>query len=191
MQPTANFHNLIPRANTVQPHPVFAYPAALNPTIDLFNAHATGGQASILSLVLDGQWCAAWCAMRCLGQHTCKGEPQKSPILQKTTAQRKGIAGLVRQFFVGDRSRHGGTQPVNAHRRGTQQQIFYRVGLFLAAIMALLFIRVLGTGKGSLGAIVDKRGANDCWREGAPAAEVRAGASPCCCKAVCKTGSSW
>src|SRR4051812_37543166 len=78
-----------------------------------------------------------------------------------------------------------------------EQKVFDRMILFLAAIVAFLFIRVFGARDASLGAIMAKRGAvaastsvTDPSSRPARPPSARLGAPPNCRKAVRSTGST-
>ena len=90
----------------------------------------------------------------------------------------------------------GVTEKEYYERSIDEQQVFDRMMLFLAAIVAFLFIRVFGAWDASLGAVMAKRGAAGSAtaltgrsRRRANAASDRLGESPKCRSAVRSTGN--
>src|SRR5712691_978857 len=85
-------------------------------------------------------------------------EGQEAQILQQPTASRQRIRRRVGNALVMDAAAIGVTEKEDDKQGINQQDIFYRVVSFLAAITLFLFNRVLGADDAPFRAVMGKRG---------------------------------
>src|SRR5262252_3598800 len=159
MQSTTDFHHHV--AHPVFPHPdgLFEHTAAFHTAIDMFNAHPSPCDLSVVPLLLWRQHVPSRFLHRLEDRHTLQREPLKAEILQQLAPNRQRIWGRIGQALVVDATWGGLTQEDDAQRGVDQEEIFEHMPLFLAAITRFLFSRVCGARDGSLGAVMTKRGA--------------------------------
>jgi len=159
MQRTTDFHNEITDACLPEAADVVDDAAALNAAVDVLDAHPSAGDAPIHGFLCAREGPAPWFA----GWHDdfdlAERERQEAEILEPPTARRQGVrSGLGNPLIVGT-ARVGLTQKEDHERGIDQEHVFDRVGLVLAAIIARLLSRILGTLNAPFGPIVAKRGA--------------------------------
>jgi hypothetical protein len=158
MQRTADFHHQIADARLPQAARVVDDAAALDTTVDMFDADAPACDPSIRGFLGPREGAASWL----LGRHddldVVEHEGQEAEILQQSAACGQGIRRGIRDALVVGTAGIGVTQKQDRKRSIDQQHVFHRVALFLAAIIARLLSRILGTSDASFGPIMPKRG---------------------------------
>ena len=158
METTANFHNEIAHPYPTKTHAVLEHATAFDTTVDVFDTDPAGGECPIFCLLFVGQLPTTGFAMRGAGGHAFQRESQKAEILQQDTACWEGIGERIGDLLIMDGADHGWTEIQDMQMAIDQQDVFDGVTFFLAAIMAFLFISVLGTGDAPFSPIVAKRG---------------------------------
>jgi hypothetical protein len=93
--------------------------------------------------------------------HLVERERQEAEILEQPTARGQGVRGGIGNPLIVGTARVGLTQKEDRERGVDQEYVFDRVALFLAAIIARLLNRILGTPDAAFGPIVPKRGEAD------------------------------
>ena len=132
--------------------------AALDARVDVLDAHAPTGDAPIRGLLRACELPSS----RLPGWHDdldlveCEG--QEAQILEQPTARRQRIRGGIGHPLVMSAPGIGITQKEDRECVVDQQHIVHRMALFLAAIIARLLSRILGTPDAPRGAIRPKRG---------------------------------
>jgi hypothetical protein len=109
-------------------------------------------------LLLHRELSAPWFLRRHENLHPRKGESKKAQILQQSTPRWQRIRSGVRDGLIVSATAIGIAEKEDRERGIDQQDVFYRVVFFLAAITIGLFSRVLGAHDASLGAVMGKRG---------------------------------
>jgi hypothetical protein len=187
MQRTADFHDAITNAGLPQAAGVVDDAAALDAAVDLLKAHAAARDAPIRRLLRRCEVPASRLPGRQDDRHPVQRERQEPEILEHAAARRQGIrAGLGNPRIMGTAG-IGLTQKEDRERGVDQQDVFYRVACFLAAITARLLSRILGALQAPFGAIVANRGEASAgaaaWASATPmrwarSVKERVGASP-------------
>lgn len=95
--------------------------------------------------------------MRHRDLHPVEREADKAKVLEQFTPYRQRIGRLVCDRLIVDAPFVSVTQKWNTTTLISQQDIFYCVPLFLAAITRFLLIAIFGAGNGSFRAVVKKR----------------------------------
>jgi hypothetical protein len=159
MQRTADFHEQITNPRLPQATGVMDDAAALDATVDVFEAHPSAGDAPIRSFLQAREGPPSWLPRRHDQLHLVERERQAAQILEQPTARRQGVRGRLGNPFILGAPRTGLTQKEDGECRIDQQHVFHRVACFLAALIARLLSRILGTPDAPFGAIMPKRGA--------------------------------
>ena len=158
MQCTTDFHDQVADARLPQAAGIMDDAAALDATVDVLNAHAATRDASIRGFWAAREGSATWLAGRHDDLDVVEREGQEAQILEQSTACGSGIGGRLSNPLVVDTPLIRLTQEEDGEHGVDQQHVFDRVALFLAAIIARLLSRILGTPNAPFGAIVPKRG---------------------------------
>src|SRR5262252_4443606 len=218
MQGTTEFHHQIAGARLPQAEPVFDDTATLDTAVDVLDQQPPLVERLVRPLLLQGQLLTAGLLRRHEDHHFRERERQETQILQQPTPRREGVgAGLCDAQIMGAAA-IGVTEKEDDEQSIHEQDIFYCMVLFLAAITRFLFSRVLGADDAPFGAVMGKKGAsgvatgaaatemgsssNALTTEAASASETpspwasavreRAGASPRVRRAASSTGrSTW
>src|SRR5262249_44022872 len=111
-------------------------------------------------VLLQGQLPTAWLLRRHEDLHLREREGKEAQILQQPTPSREGIGGCLSDAQIMDPATVGVAQKEDEEQGIDQQDIFYRMVLFLTAITLFLFSRVLGADDASFGPVMGKRGAS-------------------------------
>jgi len=158
VEPTRHFHHEIADGAPPDSWRILHHSAALDTTIDMFNAHPSARLCLIGRLLFGREGAPTRLFGRLPHLHPIQRKGEKAQILEQLAVGRQGIRRIVSNPFVMHRAFKGGTQKEDGQRGSDQQQVFQGVALFLAAIMERLFRRVRGARDGPLGAIMAKRG---------------------------------
>jgi hypothetical protein len=158
MESTAHFHHEVAHPFFNETNDFFHHPASFDAAIDVLDAHSTLGDQAIGGFLLDRELFASRLLGGHEGGHSIEGESLEAQILQELTARRQRIGRAIGNFLIMPLSLNRLAQKENFQGLVDQQHVFHRVFLFLAAVIELLIIRVLGARDTSLGAIVTKRG---------------------------------
>src|SRR5262249_16276425 len=161
MQGTTEFHHQIAGARLPQADPVFDDTATLDTAVDVLDPQPPLVERLVGPLLLQGQFLTAGLLRRHEDRHFRERERQQAPILQQPAAGReRGGSGFRNAQIMGAAAR-GVAQEEDEEQGIDQQDIFYRMVLFLAAITRLLFSRVLGADDASFRPVMGKRGASE------------------------------
>jgi hypothetical protein len=158
MQGTADFHDQIADARLSQAAGVVDDATALDTAVDVLDAHAPTGDASIGGFLAAREGSATGLAGRHEDLDLVERECQEAQILEQATARGSGIGGSLSHSLVVGTPRISLTQEEDGEHGVDQQHVFDGVALFLAALIARLLSRILGTPDAPFSAIVPKRG---------------------------------
>jgi hypothetical protein len=111
--------------------------------------------------LLQRQLLAVWFLRWHEDLHLGKRERQKAKILQQSAPGRQGIRCRIGNPFIMDTASVRRTQKEDREQGIDQQNIFYRVVVFLAAITFRLCRRVLGADDAPFGSVPS-------WAKGGP-----------------------
>jgi hypothetical protein len=166
MQRTADFHDQIADARLPKTVRVVDDATALHAAVDVLDAHATARNAPVRSFLRGCEFPAP----RLLGRHdhldVRQRKRQDPKILEQAAARGQGVKRSIRHSLIVDAAGRGLTAQENGQHGVNEQDVFSRVARFLAAIIARLLSRILGTSEAPFGAIMPNRG------------EIGAGAGP-------------
>jgi hypothetical protein len=124
----------------------------------VLNAHAAPRDASIGGVLAAREGATARRSSRHDALDLVERERQKAQSLEQPTARRSGVwAGIGNPLIVGT-TRVGRTQEEDRERRVDPQHVVHRGARLLAAIIARLLSRLLGTPEAPFGAIMPTRG---------------------------------
>ena len=158
MQRTADVHDQIADTDLANAAGVVDDATALDAAVDRLDAHATSGDASIRGLLRASEWTSPGLARWHDDLDMVERERQEAELLAQPAAHGEGVGRGIRTPFIVGTAGVGVTEKEDGERGVDEQHIFHRVALFLAAIIARLFNRVLGTLDAPFGPIVAKRG---------------------------------
>jgi hypothetical protein len=127
-----------------QADPVFDDAAALDPAMDMLDAQPAVREGLIRHVLLPRQLLAAWFLGRHEDLSLGERERQKAQILQQPAPSGQGIRGRLGDALVVDTPCRGRAEEKDREQGIDQQDIFYRMVLFLAAITCGLLSKVLG-----------------------------------------------
>ena len=161
MQRTTDFHDEITDARLPEAADVVDDAAALDAAVDVLDAHTSAGDAPIRGFLRAREGPAPWLARRHDDLHLVERERQEAEILEQPTARGQGVRGGIGNPLIVGTARVGLTQKEDHERGVDQEHVFDRVVLFLAAIIARLLSRILGTLDAAFSPIVPKRGEAD------------------------------
>ena len=132
--------------------------AALDAAVDVLDAHAATCDASIGGFLAAREGSATGLAGRHDDLDVVERACQEAQILEQSTARGSGIGGSLSHSLVVGTPLISLTQEEDGEHGVDQQHVFDGVARFLAAIIARLLSRILGTPDAPFGAIVPKRG---------------------------------
>jgi hypothetical protein len=158
MQRTADLHDQILDTRLPEAADVADDAAALDATVDVLDAHAPTGDAPISGLLRACELPSSRLPGRHDDLHPVERECQEAQILEQPAPRRQGVRGGIGNPLIVGTACIGLTQQANRECRVDQQHVFHRVVFFLAAIIARLLSRSLGTLDAPFGTIVAKRG---------------------------------
>jgi hypothetical protein len=161
MQRTANFHHQIADARLPEAADVVNAATALDAAVDVLDAHAPAGDATIGGFLGARQGPAAGLPGRHDDLDLVECECQEAQILEQAAPRRQGVRSGIGNPLIMGAAGIGAAQKENCERRIDQQDVFDRVALFLAAITARLLKGILGACDAPFGPIVTKRGEAD------------------------------
>jgi hypothetical protein len=193
MQTTAYFHHHVAHPVFPQSDGIFDDPTPFDAADDMFGHYPTLGHTAIVDFLLGCQLFAFRLLDRPRVLHTWQDISQEAKIVDQFTPIGQGIRRRIGNRLIMHAALIGVAQ--EQHHQGSMQQehVFYRMALFLAAITAALFMRVLRARSGALGAIVKKGAASTSVLRSAKrsrrSARPREGRSPSEAKAVRRAGS--
>jgi hypothetical protein len=158
MKRTADFHEQISDPRFPKAARIMDDAAALDAAVDVLDTHAPTGDTPLRGLLRACEFPAP----RLLGRHdhlnVRQRKRQEPKILEQPPACGQGVGrGIGKPLIVGAAG-VGLTEKENGQRGVDQQDVFHRVALFLAAIIARLLSRILGTPDAPFGPIMPKRG---------------------------------
>jgi len=156
MQGTADLHHEIADAVLPQPHPVFDDPTALDAAVDMLDPQPTLVQRLIGPLLLQRELLATGLLRRHEDRHLRERERQEPQILQEPAPRRQGIRRRVRNGLIMGAAAIGVAQEEDEKQGVDEQDIFYCMVLFLAALTRFLFSSVLGADDAPFGAVMGK-----------------------------------
>jgi len=159
MQRTADLHDQISDTRLPEAADVVDNAATLDAADDVLDAHASTGDAPIRSLLCACELASSRLPGRHDDFHPVEREGQEAEILEQPAPRRQGVRGGIGHALIVGTARRGLTQKEKREYGVDQQHVFHRVAFFLAAIIARLLSRILGTLDAPFGAVVAKRGA--------------------------------
>jgi hypothetical protein len=159
MQGTTELHDQIVDTGLPQTEPVFHNATAFDAAVDMLDATSAMMEDVVGQLLLQGQFLTAGFLGRHEQLHLGQGERQEAQILQEPTAGRQRIRRCLSNALVMHVAAVGVAEKEDGEWRIDQQDIFYRVVFFLAAITLFLCSRVLGADDAPFRPVVGKRGA--------------------------------
>jgi hypothetical protein len=133
--------------------------ATLDAADDVLDAHASTGDAPIRRLLCACELAASRLPGRHDDVHPVERKGQEAEILEPPAPRRQGVRGGIGPALIVGTTRLGLTQKEHRESGVDQQHVLHRVAFFLAAIIARLLSRILGTRDAPCGPIVATRGA--------------------------------
>jgi hypothetical protein len=118
-------------------------------------------QRLVRHMLLPRAFLAAWFLGRHEDLDLGQRERQEAQILQQPTARGQGIRRRIRNGLIMGAAAIGVTEEKDNKQRIDQEDIFYCMVLFLAALTLFLFSRVLGADNAPFGPVMGKRGESD------------------------------
>jgi hypothetical protein len=158
VQCTADFHDQVADARLAEAAGLVDHTAALHAAVDVLDAHAATRDASIGGSLAAREGAAAGLAGRHDDLDLVERAGQEAQILEPPTARGSGIGGGLSHPLVMGTPRVSLAQEEDGQRRIDQQHVFDGVTRVLAAIIARLLSRILGTADAPFGAIMPNRG---------------------------------
>jgi hypothetical protein len=158
MQGTAEFHHEIADTVLPQPDPVFDDATTLDAAVDMLDPQPTVVQGLVGQFLLQRQLLAAGFLGRHENLNLGERERQKAQILQQPASRRQGIRRCVGNGLIMGAAAIGVAEEEDDEQGIDEQDIFYRMVLFLAAITLFLFSRVLGADDAPFRPVMGKRG---------------------------------
>src|SRR6266705_5598929 len=137
VQGTAEFHHQITDPLLPQAAPVLHDAAALDTAVDMLDPQPPLVERLVRPLLLPRQLLAARFLGRHEDRHLRERERQEPQILQEPAPRRQGIRRRVRNRLIMGAATIGVAQEEDEEQRIDQEDIFYRVVLFLPAINLL------------------------------------------------------
>jgi hypothetical protein len=130
----------------------------LDTAVHVLNTHATAGDAPIRAVLGAAQGPAPRLAGWHDDLHLIEGERQEAQILKQPAARGQRVRRRIGNARIVGATSIGVTQKEDRERGIDQQHVFDRVALFLAAITARRFSRILWAPDAPFSAIVANRG---------------------------------
>ena len=137
---TAAFHHAIANAVLPQAEPVLHDATARDTAVDMLDPQPTLAERLVRPLLLPCALLAAWLLGRHEDLHLGQRERQKAQILQQPAPCGYGIGGRVGNALVVDTAAIRVVQKEDEEQGVDEEDIFYRIVFFLAAIN-LLYLR--------------------------------------------------
>jgi len=138
--------------------PVFDDATTLHTAVDMLNAQSAIVQSLVGQLLFQGEFLAAGFLRRHEDLDLGQREREEAQILQQPAPRGQGIRRGLSNPLVMEAAAIGVTQKEDREQGIDQQDIFYGVVLFLAAITRGLLRRVLGADDAPFGPVMGKRG---------------------------------
>jgi hypothetical protein len=138
MQCTADFHEQISDARLPQAAGVVDDAAALDATIDVFDAHAPTGDTPIRRFLRAREGPAPRLPRRHDHLDLRERKRQKAQVLKQPAARGQRVRGGIRNPLIVGAAGIGVTEKEDCECRIDQQDVFDRVAPFLATITARL-----------------------------------------------------
>jgi hypothetical protein len=158
VQCTADFHDQVADARLAEAVGIVDHTAALDAAVDVRDAHAATRDASIGGSLAAREGAAAGLAGRQDELDLVEREGQEAQILEPPTARGEGRGGGLSHPLVMGTPRVSLAQEEEGQRRLDPQHVCDGVTLVLAAIIARLLRRLLGTADAPCGASRPNRG---------------------------------
>jgi hypothetical protein len=158
MQRTADFHDQIADACLPEAAGVVDDATALDAAVDMLDAHAPAGDATIRGFLRTRESPTSWFPRRHDDLDVVQCERQEAEILEQPAPRGQRVRGPIGNPLIVGTAGIGLTQKEDRECRVDQQHVFHRMVFFLAAITARLLSRILGALDAPFGAIVAKRG---------------------------------
>jgi len=158
MERTADLHHQIANALLPQTDPVFDDATTLDTAVDMLNPQPTAVQRLVGHFLFQRELLAAWFLGRHEDLHLGERKRQEAQILQEPAPRGQGIGCGIGNRLIMDAAAIGVAQKEDREEGIDEQDIFYRVVLFLAAITFRLCRRVLGADDAPFGPVMGKRG---------------------------------
>src|SRR5712691_11906300 len=134
---------------------------ALDTAVDMLNAQSAIVQGLVSQLLFQGEFLAAWFFGRHEDLDLGQRKRQEAQILQQPAPSGQEIRRRVSNGLIMDATSISVAEEEDREQGIDQENIFYRMVLFLAAITRLLFRRVLGADDTPFGPVMGKRGDAD------------------------------
>ena len=134
---------------------------ALDTAVHVLDAQPSVVQRLVSQLLLPRELLTAWLLGRHEDLHLGQRKREEAQILQEPASSGQGIGCGIGNRLLMDAASKGLTEKEDREQGIDQQDIFYRMVLFLAAITPRLFSRVLGADDTPFGPVMGKRGEAD------------------------------
>ena len=158
MQGTTEFHHQIADTLLPQADPVFHNATALNTAVDMLDPQPPLVQHLVRALLFTREFLAAWFLGWHEDRHLRECECQEAQILQEPAPRWQGIRRRVSDGLIMGAAAIGVTEKEDEEQGIDEQDIFYCMVFFLAAITRFLFNRVLGADDPPFRPVMGKRG---------------------------------
>ena len=158
MQRTTNVHDEVADALLAEAEGGMDHAAPLDAPVDVLDAHAPTSEAPMAGFLRGREGATP----RLLGRHEhlnlWEGKRQKAHILKQPAPRGQARGRSLGDPLIVGAARGSVMQKEDGERGVNQSHVFHRVGLFLAAITARWFSRILGALHASFGPIMAKKG---------------------------------
>jgi len=158
MQRTADFHHHVAHPRFPHPDGLFKQAAALDTTVDMFDAHAPPSELPIPRFLAPCQLVPAGLPRGLEDVHTVQCKGLKAQILQQLTPRRQRLGCGIGEALVVDTARMRLAHEEEAQGPIDQEKVLQHVPRFLTALTRVLCSRSAGARDGSLGAVMTTRG---------------------------------
>ena len=158
MKSAAYFHYKVSHSVFDEADGFFDHATSLDAAVDMLDSHSTLRDQTIGGFLLGREFYSTRFLDRHDDFYSIECEGLKAKVLKKLASGRQRVRSAVGNFLIMPLTFNRLTQKEDRQRLIDQEHVFDGVFLFLAAVIELLIIRVLGARDGSLGAIVTKRG---------------------------------
>jgi hypothetical protein len=158
MESTAHFHHKIAYSILNEANSFFDHAAPFDTAVDMLDPHPTLGNQAISSLLLSCELTSTRFLGGGDGFYSLKSEGLEAQVLQKMASLWQRVRSGIGNSFIMPLSFNRITEEDDGEALIDQEHVFHRVPLFLAAVIELLIIRVLGARDHSLCSIMTKRG---------------------------------
>jgi hypothetical protein len=158
VQGTAAFHHQIADTLLPQADPVFDDATTLDTALDVLDTQPTLVERLVRLLLLPRELLTAEFLGRHEDRHLRECERQAPEILQEPAPRRQGRGRRVRNGLIMGAAAVGVTEEEDEEQRIHEQDVFYRVVFFLAALTRGLLSRVWRADDPPFGPIMGKMG---------------------------------